>query len=149
MPASLIVKARTRCCQLSNVIRVAKSLPSNQYLDRDAGNPIAFATSAYETRFPQPSWAEQDPQDWWRVRGIEPAMRVPDCKAVIAMSDRPKAMSFLCPQAAGSACRAALKKANVAPDQIVAMAVDTTNCTVVALDDKGEVGGRKRESTGW
>ena len=58
-------------------------------------------------------------------------------------------MRFLSPQAAGSACRAALKKANVAPDQIVAMAVDTTNCTVVALNDKGEVGGREGESAGW
>lgn len=29
------------------------------------------------------------------------------------------------------------------------MAVDTTNCTVVALDDKGEVGGRDGESAGW
>ena len=27
-----------------------------------AGTPLAFATSPYETTFPRPGWAEQDPQ---------------------------------------------------------------------------------------
>ncbi|MEC7843079.1 MAG: FGGY family carbohydrate kinase, partial [Candidatus Latescibacterota bacterium] len=25
------------------------------------GHPMAFASTAYETRFPHPGWAEQDP----------------------------------------------------------------------------------------
>lgn len=31
----------------------------------DRGRPRAFAASPYQTRFPQPGWAEQDPGDWW------------------------------------------------------------------------------------
>ena len=33
------------------------------------GTPVAFASTEYETRFPQPSWAEQDPEDWWQALG--------------------------------------------------------------------------------
>lgn len=35
-----------------------------------AGRPIAFASHAYKTTFPRPSWAEQDPADWWAAAGI-------------------------------------------------------------------------------
>lgn len=34
-----------------------------------SGNPVAFAASGYETRFPAPGRAEQDPRDWWRALG--------------------------------------------------------------------------------
>ncbi len=34
-----------------------------------AGTPLAFAATPYETRFPQPGWAEQQPQDWWVALG--------------------------------------------------------------------------------
>ena len=34
-----------------------------------AGTPLAFATAAYETQFPQPGWAEQNPEDWWQAVG--------------------------------------------------------------------------------
>ncbi len=31
------------------------------------GEVLATARQAYPTRFPQPHWAEQDPDDWWRA----------------------------------------------------------------------------------
>ncbi|HEB30400.1 MAG TPA: xylulose kinase [Spirochaetes bacterium] len=30
------------------------------------GTPVIFSTREYSTRFPQPGWAEQDPEEWWR-----------------------------------------------------------------------------------
>lgn len=33
------------------------------------GRPVAFAAESYATAFPRPSWAEQDPQDWWAAAG--------------------------------------------------------------------------------
>jgi xylulokinase len=32
-----------------------------------AGTAIATAFEAYETAYPHPNWAEQDPADWWRA----------------------------------------------------------------------------------
>ncbi len=34
-----------------------------------AGKPLGYVSVPYETRFPQPSWAEQDPEDWWQAMG--------------------------------------------------------------------------------
>ncbi len=34
-----------------------------------AGTPLAFAATAYETHFPKPGWAEQNPGDWWDALG--------------------------------------------------------------------------------
>src|SRR5215468_7381522 len=65
-----------------------------------------MAASAYETRFPQPAWAEQDPADWWRAVGI--------------------------------AVRAAVTQAGVKAGDIAAIGLDTTCCSVVALDAAGE-----------
>lgn len=31
------------------------------------GTPLAIAAASYPTSFPQPSWAEQNPSDWWQV----------------------------------------------------------------------------------
>ncbi|RIV18849.1 xylulose kinase [Alicyclobacillaceae bacterium I2511] len=31
------------------------------------GNEISFAVRSYDTRFPHPGWAEQDPSDWWEA----------------------------------------------------------------------------------
>ena len=70
------------------------------------GTPVAFAASRYETRFPGPGRAEQDPRDWWR--------------------------------ALGEAVREAMRLARIAPAEIAALAVDTTCCSVVLLDSKGE-----------
>ena len=33
------------------------------------GAPRAFAAAVYETTFPQPGWAEQNPADWWQAMG--------------------------------------------------------------------------------
>ena len=33
------------------------------------GRPRGSHATAYKTDFPQPSWAEQDPDDWWQALG--------------------------------------------------------------------------------
>ena len=38
--------------------------PRGSLRDRH-GEPVGFADTPYETRYPQPGWAEQDPNDWW------------------------------------------------------------------------------------
>lgn len=35
------------------------------------GKPVAMASSSYATSYPQPSWAEQNPADWWKVRSVK------------------------------------------------------------------------------
>ena len=70
------------------------------------GRPRAFASSAYSTNFPQPSWAEQNPDDWWRALGL--------------------------------AVRQAVQEAKIRPDEVAAFSVDTTCCSVVALDAAGK-----------
>ena len=71
-----------------------------------AGKPIAFAAQAYRTDFPHPSWAEQNPADWW--------------------------------DAAGKAVREAVRQAGISPAAVTALSADTTCCSVVALDAKGD-----------
>ena len=70
------------------------------------GEPLAYAATPYRTAFPQPSWAEQDPKDWWK--------------------------------AIGASVRQAVREAGIAPQAVSALAVDTTCCSVVALDAEGE-----------
>lgn len=36
-------------------------------LYRADGTLAASAVASYETRYPRPGWAEQDPEDWWRA----------------------------------------------------------------------------------
>ena len=69
------------------------------------GRPCGSHVTAYKTDFPQPSWAEQDPEDWW--------------------------------QALGASVKAALAKANVAAQEVIALCVDTTCCSVVTLGRDG------------
>ena len=69
------------------------------------GALISSAATPYETRFPHPGWAEQDPRDWW--------------------------------SALGESVRAAVNQSGLRPEQIDAMAVDTTCCSVVVLDGQG------------
>lgn len=40
------------------------------------GNPLVFVRNAYPTNFPRPSWAEQNPDDWWSaaVKGVREAL---------------------------------------------------------------------------
>src|SRR5215475_4264930 len=70
------------------------------------GRPRAFASSAYSTNFPQPGWAEQNPDGWWRALGL--------------------------------AVRQAVQEAKIRPDEVAALSVDTTCCSVVALDAAGK-----------
>jgi len=70
------------------------------------GALLASASTAYQTHFPNPGWAEQDPRDWWR--------------------------------ALGESVRTVVGQAGLRPEQIAAMAVDTTCCSVVALNGDGE-----------
>ena len=39
------------------------------------GRPKGSHVSAYETQFPNPSWAEQDPEGWWRSMGQATSVR--------------------------------------------------------------------------
>ena len=39
------------------------------------GRPKGSHASAYQTQFPKPSWAEQNPEDWWRCLGEASAWR--------------------------------------------------------------------------
>src|SRR5215475_3288045 len=70
------------------------------------GTVLAMAASPYETRFPHPAWAEQDPADWWRALGI--------------------------------AVRGAVAQAGVKAGDVAAIGLDSTCCSVVALDAGGE-----------
>lgn len=70
------------------------------------GRVIASHATPYKTEFPQPSWAEQSPEDWW--------------------------------SAMGASVKGAMAKAKALPSDILAMSVDTTCCSVVALDAAGQ-----------
>ncbi|MFM8745209.1 MAG: FGGY family carbohydrate kinase, partial [Aestuariivirga sp.] len=70
------------------------------------GRPLASVATPYRTEFPQPSWAEQNPQDWWMCMG--------------------------------QSVRGAVAKAGISSGDIIAISVDTTCCSVVALDAAGE-----------
>jgi ribulokinase len=50
-----------------------------------AGRPLGSEAKAYATAFPQPAWAEQNPQDWWD--GMAAAVRGAVAKAGIAVSE--------------------------------------------------------------
>ena len=71
-----------------------------------AGRPLAFASTSYQTRYPHPGWAEQDPRDWWT--------------------------------ALGQSVHQAVELAGVDGAEIAALAVDTTCCSVVVLDERGQ-----------
>ncbi len=70
-----------------------------------SGRVRGVGKAAYVTSFPEPGWAEQNPDDWWHAAGV--------------------------------AVHEAMAVSGVSPDQISAVACDTTSCTVVALDAEG------------
>ena len=70
------------------------------------GNPLAYASTNYQTNFPYPGWAEQEPRDWWKALAVS--------------------------------VRKAVQDSGIAAEQVSALAVDTTCCSVVALDDSGD-----------
>ena len=65
------------------------------------GNPLAYASTNYNTNFPSPGWAEQNPRDWWKALAVS--------------------------------VRKAVQDSGIAAEQVSALAVDTTCCSVVAL----------------
>jgi sugar (pentulose or hexulose) kinase len=67
------------------------------------GRLISSAHQAYQTSFPKPGHAEQNPIDWWDSLSV--------------------------------ACRKALNDGQVDPEEVRGMAVDSTSCSVVALDE--------------
>lgn len=69
------------------------------------GRPLASVATPYKTDFPNPSWAEQNPEDWWA--------------------------------AMGQSVKGAVAKAGVKTTDIIGLSVDTTCCSVVALDKQG------------
>jgi FGGY-family pentulose kinase len=69
--------------------------------DRE-GTPLVFNGVEWETNFPRPGRAEQDPDVWW--------------------------------SSLVEATRGAMEKSGVSPEEIAGIAVDTTSCTVVAVD---------------
>ena len=69
------------------------------------GRPLASVATPYKTEFPNPSWAEQNPEDWWRCMG--------------------------------QSVKGAVAKAGISPADILSICVDTTCCSVVALDAAG------------
>jgi sugar (pentulose or hexulose) kinase len=69
-----------------------------------AGRLLASDASPYDTQYPHPGWAEQEPEDWWR--------------------------------ALGQAVRGALAALG-RPVRVAALCLDTTCCTVTALDGQG------------
>ncbi len=45
-----------------------------------SGKPLAFASSPYATSFLKPSWAEQNPTDWWNGMGVAVRKAIADAK---------------------------------------------------------------------
>lgn len=71
----------------------------------DKGTRRGMGTAPLVTNYPHPSWAEQQPLEWWK--GLEAA--VPE----------------------------ALKQANATAEDVVAIGLDSTACTVLAVDAVG------------
>jgi FGGY-family pentulose kinase len=77
-----------------------------------AGAPLAFASTAYDTMFPQPGWAEQQPRDWWQALGESVRKCVQaagiDATAIAALAVDTTCCSVVMLDAAGEAVRPAL-----------------------------------------
>ena len=69
------------------------------------GRSVAFGVAPIATTFPRPTWAEQDPAQWW--------------------------------SAARAAVQKAVALAGTAPEQVAAIGLDCTACTVLACDLAG------------
>ncbi len=70
------------------------------------GTPLAHSSTNYQTNFPYPGWAEQDPRDWWKGLAVS--------------------------------VRKAVQESGISAEEVSALTVDTTCCSVVALDESGD-----------
>lgn len=75
----------------------------------ETGTPLVYGSSHYPSHFPAPSWAEQHPSDWWRALCDATQQVVADAQ-----------------------------KQGINPQDIAGMALDTTCCSVVLLDEQGQ-----------
>jgi FGGY-family pentulose kinase len=69
------------------------------------GRTVAFGVAPIETTYPRPTWAEQDPGQWWA--------------------------------AARAAVQSSLAQAGAAAEQVIAIGLDCTACTVLACNQQG------------
>lgn len=75
----------------------------------ETGTPLVYGSSHYPTHFPAPSWAEQHPSDWWQALCDATAQVLADAQ-----------------------------QHGIHPEDIAGMALDTTCCSVVLLDEQGQ-----------
>jgi ribulokinase len=77
-----------------------------------AGRPLATAATAYETRFPAPAQAEQDPEEWWRAAGASVRRAVAEAgvrpEEIVALTADTTCCSVVALDAAGRATHPAL-----------------------------------------
>eukprot|EP00904_Undaria_pinnatifida_P010502 jgi/Undpi1/6582/HiC_scaffold_20.g09061.m1 len=102
------------------------------------GNALAFASCPYGTIFPRPGWAEQKPPTPTRETPLLCGNRqsLEGNKQQSDDDDAPRDPDDWW-VGAGKAIRQAVEKSGVPPEEIVSMGLDTTCCSVVALDSHG------------
>lgn len=86
---------------------------------RADGKLVGVAASPYATQFPEPGWAEQSPSEWWKCLGEAVRGAVAAAAAGEGAGNDESALSSV-------------------RDRVKALCVDTTCCTVVALDEQGD-----------
>ena len=103
------------CHSSASLAHVSRTAQSSYVIGVDAGTEsvrvgifnlqgqlVSSAHKAYQTFFPKPGHAEQNPHDWWDSLSV--------------------------------ACRQALDTGQIDPVDVKGLSVDSTSCSVVALD---------------
>lgn len=93
-----------------------------------SGKPLFFSSAPYPTSYPHPSWAEQNPSDWLQVRTLSKIIPI----IVRSLTSLPTTL-----QALGIAVQGSLQGSSISPSDIASICIDTTCCSVVALDSHG------------
>lgn len=90
--------------------------------------PIATSSSSYHTSFPQPGYAEQDPLEWWKCFGIA-------CRdAISKMNDDDHHHRQINTGSSEREGKGERREDKYKVSDIVSICIDTTACSVVALD---------------